>query len=82
MNNSVEIKYKGQFEPLKNQTLWIPSEFVGHGHVYPSAVTAILDAISKIPKYESIDLPGELWDTIPKGDRIFLLNWEVVMNPI
>ena len=82
MNNKVEIRYKGQYAPLKKHTLKISAELVRDGYVYSSAQLAILEAICDEPEYTSLELPANLWETTQYGDRVFLRDWEVIMNLI
>lgn len=82
MNDTIEIKYIGEYEPLKKYILKISPELVRDGKVYPSAQTAIWDAMSEIPEFDSFELPENLWVTEPRGDRVFLSHWEVEFKQI
>ena len=75
--DTVTIKYRGQFEPLKNQTLEISPELVRDGYVYLSAQMAIWEEMSKLPGYDSWELPFDLWEPLPLDGREFFLYWRV-----
>ena len=82
MNDTVDIKYVGQYVPLKKYIIKISPELVRDGNVCPSAQRAIWEAMSEIPEFDSFELPENLWETIPCGDRVFLLYWKVDMKMI
>ena len=77
---TVTIKYIGQFEPLMNQKIKISPESVTDGHVYSLAKMAIWDEMSKLPGYDSWELPDDLWEPLLLGGREFLLYWKVVQE--
>jgi hypothetical protein len=81
--NAVDIKYKGQYEPLKKYVLKISPELVTDGRIYSIAQPYIENVMSdEISEYDSLELPEDLWKTLRLGDREFLLYWEVVMKLI
>ena len=84
MNDTVDIRYNGPYEPLMNHpALKISPESVTDGRVYASARWDIEAALSnEMPEYDSFDLPKDLWEIIRLDNREFLLYWEVVMKPI
>ena len=83
MNDTVDIKYKGQYEPLKKYVLKISPELVTDGRIYSIAQPYIENVMSdEISEYDSLELPEDLWKTLRLGDREFLLYWEVVMKLI
>lgn len=82
MNDTVDIKYVGQYVPLRKYIIKISPELVRDGNVCPSAQGAIGEAMSEIPEFDSFELPDNLWETIPCGDRVFLLYWKVDMKMI
>ena len=83
MNDTVDIKYKGQYEPLKKYVLKISPELVRDGYVYASARWDIEDVLyNDIPGYDSLDLPKDLWEILPLDGHEFLLYWRVIMKPI
>ncbi len=82
MNDTVDIKYKGQYEPLKKYVLKISPELVTDGRIYSIAQPDIENAMSyEISEYDSLELPENLWEIIQLDNREFLLYWEVVMKP-
>lgn len=83
MNDTVDIKYKGQYELLKKYVLQISPELVTDGRIYSIAQPYIENVMSEeISEYDSLELPEDLWKTFRLGDREFLLYWEVVMKLI
>lgn len=82
MNDTVDIRYNGPYEPLKNHPLKISPELVTDGRVYSIAQPDIENAMSyEISEYDSLELPENLWEIIRLDNREFLLYWEVVMKP-